>query len=363
MRMKNLAPSLLTVLSFALPAVVLTGCNKNGDDDDDDLVGNWSIVGEYRGEPRSEAVCFVIGDKAYVGTGLFDVPASYNNVFHAYNLNDGNWENVKDFPGDPRRSAASFVVNGKAYVVGGRSNTGNRNYNDVYEYDPIVDAANGGTWKQLGEFKGAARYDALGFSIGNKGYIACGYNTSGLLDLWEFDPAKTDDPATTVDERWTELRNLKGRKRSQSVVFVINNKAYVISGYNNESALTDLQIFDPATGLWDDSKNDIINASDEDFDDEYTSIARYNAVAFEMNGKGYITTGKSGSLISDTWEYDPATDRWTKKTGFEGTGREGAVAFTWKNRGFVLTGRSGTAPLDDMYEWKPFEEQDDYDNR
>jgi N-acetylneuraminic acid mutarotase len=67
-------------------------------------------------------------------------------------------------------------------------------------------------------------------------------------------------------------------------------------------------------------------------------------------------------LISDTWMYDPAADLWTKKTSFEGTARTGAVAFSLGGRGFVLTGRSGSLSFDNMYEWHPDNSEDPNDN-
>ena len=45
-------------------------------------------------------------------------------------------------------------------------------YKDFWEYDP---AAN--TWTQKADFGGTARYGAVGFSIGSKGYIG-----TGLID-------------------------------------------------------------------------------------------------------------------------------------------------------------------------------------
>jgi hypothetical protein len=63
-------------------------------------------------------------------------------------------------------------------------------------------------------------------------------------------------------------------------------------------------------------------------------------------------------MVSTTWEYNYSSDRWTQKTSFEGTARTGAVAFTMNERGFVLTGRSGSLSFDNMYELHPDEEQD-----
>ena len=42
-------------------------------------------------------------------------------------------------------------------------------------------------WTQKADFGGTARYQAVGFSIGSKGYIGTGYG--GLTkDFWEYDP-------------------------------------------------------------------------------------------------------------------------------------------------------------------------------
>ena len=47
------------------------------------------------------------------------------------------------------------------------------------------------TWIQKANFGGIARMGAVGFSIGDKGYIGTG-ETSGVVytkDFWEYDPA------------------------------------------------------------------------------------------------------------------------------------------------------------------------------
>ena len=47
--------------------------------------------------------------------------------------------------------------------------------NDFWEYDPSTN-----TWTQKADFGGTARNWAVGFSIGNKGYIGTGYDLSGV---------------------------------------------------------------------------------------------------------------------------------------------------------------------------------------
>ena len=101
------------------------------------------------------------------------------------------------------------------------------------------------------------------------------------------------------------------------------------------------------------------DATDESFDDEYTTIKGINKVAFTMNGKGYIATGGEGTATTIVWEYDPATDLWEEKTAFEGTGRVDAVAFVIGNRAYVTTGRSSSYYFDDIWAFEPGSEYND----
>ena len=81
-----------------------------------------------------------------------------------------------------------------------------------------------------------------------------------------------------------------------------------------------------------------------------------------MGGKAYLATGETGSLTTPVWEYDPATDLWTAKTVFSGSPRTGAVAMTLQDRGFVVTGRSGSLAFDNAYEFQPTIEDNENDN-
>jgi hypothetical protein len=82
-----------------------------------------------------------------------------------------------------------------------------------------------------------------------------------------------------------------------------------------------------------------------------------------MNGLVYLAVGENGSQQADTWEYNPTTDLWTKKTPWESAAlRVGACAFTLKNRGFVITGRNGSLSYDDAWEWHPNDPVNTQDN-
>jgi N-acetylneuraminic acid mutarotase len=318
-------------------------CKKNTSDDDD-IIGNWKKSDVFGGDPRSEAVSFTIGDYAYVGTGATNTER-FKDLWE-YNTDRRFWKQKADMP-DPapaRNSAVAFAINGKGYV--GTGYDGVNRLSDFWEYDPANNV-----WNPKADFAGGGRYDAVGFAANGKGYIACGYDTKSLNTMWQYDPGSN---------QWAPKASIGGEKRSAAMAFVINNTPYILSGVTNGEVQKDMYAYDAAGDKWIE-KTKIYNYSDESYDDDYGGIPRQNGVTFVMGGFAYITSGENGSITSSTWRYDPSTDRWLQKTDFEGTGRTGAVAFTLSSRGFVFTGRSGSLVMDNGYELLPEDEKTDGD--
>lgn len=340
--MKQIAVYAAALLIVSTPVMLMPGCTKSTDDDDD-LVGNWSISKDFESDARSEAILFTIGDKAYMGTGV-SATKRYNDMWE-YDLDKSFWTRVKEFPGAARNSAIAFAVGNKGYV--GTGTNGYDDYNDMYEFDPVANS-----WTPIAPFPGSARYNAVAFTLGDKGYVGSGYDGSDLQDMYTY------TPSTGL---WEQIKSMN-RRRSAATAFVLDNKAYVCSGDNNGTALNDLLVYDPVAKDWSE-KRKLTDISDESYDDDYTGITRINAVSFVLNNKAYLATGQSGSYSTTVWEYDAANDQWTRKTDFEGKVREGAVAMTLKNRGFVLAGRNGSEYYYNMFEFHPADEQNDDDNQ
>ena len=80
-----------------------------------------------------------------------------------------------------------------------------------------------------------------------------------------------------------------------------------------------------------------------------------------IDGKMYLATGESGSLLSTYWVYDPETDLWNNDdfTLFEGSARTAAIGFSNGKRGFIVTGRSSSYYFDDNWELLPYEIEED----
>ena len=325
------------LLMFIFLLITVAGCNK---EEDEDLMGNWSELSDFDGVPRSDAVGFALNGKGYIGTG-YDGDERLKD-FWEYNPDMNYWIQKADFPGVARTGAIGIGINGKGYI--GTGYDGEEKLNDFWGYDPETN-----TWEQKADYTGSGRYGAVAFSIEDIGYVGAGYDGNVLKDFYAYSPSS---------DTWTQIISIGGSKRMDATAFVIDGKAYVVSGLDNGSYLGDMWQFDPGTGFWTEMRS-IFDDTDEKFDDEYTSVSRISAIGMAFNGKGYLATGSSGSLLSTVWEYDPSTDLWEERTAFEGTTRTEAVGFSIGSRGYITTGRSSSYYLDDIWSFDPTAEYDE----
>ncbi|MGQ1948093.1 Kelch repeat-containing protein [Geofilum sp. OHC36d9] len=342
MRLKQLIGG---VILLAGMMITTTACS---DDDDDDVLGNWLWMADFDGVARSNAASFVIDGVGYVAGG-YDGYDRLKDLwaFSPEGSSRGSWTQKASMPDSAvaRNSAVAFSAGGNGYVGSGFDGI---NYlNDFWEYLPETNS-----WRPIDDFPGSARYGAVAFNSNGYGYVGCGYDGNYLKDFYIYDP---------TSDSWDSgiSTSFPGTKRLGASSFEIDGNVYLIGGLNNQKYVYDFWMLDKTTGDWK-QKRDIVNTSDDSYDDDY-SITRSYGVAFTINSLGYYTTGESGSLKSDAWEYNPTTDEWEEKTAFEGASRSGSVAMSFGDRAFVGLGRSSSYFFDDMYEFKPFDEYEEYD--
>jgi len=331
------------LLYFVIGFIVsfgFTSCKKDKLDSED-LIGNWIQKSDFEGVPRSEAVAFCIGNKGYLATG-YDGEDRLNDLWQ-YDPDKDFWVQKASLPGKARSGAIGFGTDSKGYI--GTGYDGNEKLSDFWEYDPVSN-----TWVQKANFAGTPRYAAIGLAINNLGYVGTGYDGSVLKDFWQYNP-QTD--------QWIQKVSVGGSKRRDALAFAINGKVYIAAGVNNGEYVDDFWEYDPISDIWL-KLRDISDASDDDFDDEY-KITRTNAVAFTINDKAYIATAGEGTVGNDVWEYDPLYDLWEEKASFEGSARIESAAFSINNQGYIITGRNSSYYFDDMWTFKPDDENDEND--
>jgi len=337
----------IRALKFGLALAIiapLASCSSNSEEE---LVGNWVKLSPMDGAPRNEAVAATLDGAGYVGLG-FDGDNKRLKDFWRYDIADNQWSKVADFDSIARNSAVAFGVGGKLYVglgYGLDKDSKSVYPKDFWAYDP-----DGNTWTRVADFPGEGRVGAVAFSIDGIGYVGMGrYGQNKFKDFYAYDPDQ---------DAWTVVASYGGDKASFGVAFVIGEAAYVCTGEGN-GFVNDFYKFVPGDNKWYPLAK-ISNATPESFDDNY-DVVRSKAVAFTSNGKGYIATGVKNSPLNDVWEYDPATDRWTEKTNFEGSPRQSAVAFTINNKGYVLTGVNSSFNFDDIWRFDADAVYNEYD--
>ena len=336
--------SKLKIFTLLLGLLWLQSCTDTIDNDDDGD-GNWVRRSDYEGDTRSGAVSFTIDGFAYVGLGSDG--DDYFKDFWRYDPERNFWQEVAEFPGEGRISAVAFSLEGKGYVgTGFNTDLQEEELRDFWEYNPTED-----TWTRVSDFGGSARFSAVAFTLNNKGYVGTGYDGSFLKDFWTYDP---------TTDTWEQTVSLFGSKRENAIAFVINGIAYVGSGINNNQFLYDFWAFDPENESWEDLA---LNDDDDDYDEFISAMERDDAVSFIIDDVAYIGTGRgSSSFLANVIAFDPLTNRWQDGfTFFEGTSRAAAVGFTLNNKGYIVTGRSGSSRHDDIWEFRPADEFDEFD--
>lgn len=312
----------------------------SSDEDDEELLGNWVRRSDFDGITRGNATSFVIGEKGYLFGG-YDGSNRLRDLWE-YDAVNNWWFEKASLPeeGTARNSAAGFSVGNKGYI--GTGYDGLNYLSDFWQYDPESN-----TWTRKADFVGSARYGAVSFALESFGYLGCGYSGNYLKDIYKYNPAS---------DSW-DVVPFPGAKRVGASAFVIDDKAYLVGGINNQQYVYDFWSFDGEAWT---QKRDVSNTSDDSYDDDYNIVRAYG-IALVIDGQAYYTTGESGSLRGDTWAYNPIKDIWEEKTSFEGASRTGAVGFSFGNKGYVATGRSSSYRFDDLYEFHPFEEYEEYD--
>lgn len=330
--------------------LTLAGCTE----DTEYTTGVWYRRSDFDGVARMDAAGFTIGNKGYLCGGYRGSKKERLKDLWVYDIENDWWTICQEMPAGAiaRNAATGFSIGEKGYIATGYDSNTLSYLDDCWEYDPATN-----TWEAKDALPGGGRMYALSFGIGKYGYLGTGDNDNYLKDFYRF------DPTAAKGSQWTAVNGFGGQKRSGGMAFVIDDVAYICGGENNNSDVTDFWCFDPSKATPWKQLRDITNSSDDDYDDDYTSITRCYACPFVIDGKGYVALGQTagGSLRSNYWIYDPATDLWDGEdlTAFGGSSRAKAVCFSTGQRGVIATGGSSSSYYDDTWELHPYEYEEE----
>jgi N-acetylneuraminic acid mutarotase len=246
-----------------------------------------------------------------------------------------NWKELNDFSGGQRERAVGFSIGDYGYLGTGLD-TAEQVLKDLWRYDPSTDS-----WTQMADLPGSARRDAIGFSAGGKGYIGLGVDNEisfqgvKMKDLWEFDP---------LTNTWLQKADYPGGAGNGaffSTVFVADEKAYVCGGkINPNTYINQLWEYKPSVDTWTSRA-------------PFPGGIRYLAVSFSIDGVGYVGMGANQDVYKkDFYKYSPGSNSWTPIAPFPAYERGSASGFSINGRGFVCLGTNGGL-LDDLIEYNP----------
>ncbi len=252
------------------------------------------------------------------------------------NYERGNWVVRSVFDGVPRSNAVGFTIGNKGYM--GTGYDGDDYLQDFWEYD-----IEGNYWVQKADFPGAGRSAAVGFSIDDKAYIGTGYSgTTELEDFYEYDPSTNT---------WERKADFLGGVRREAIGFGVDGNGYIGTGYDGKNDKKDFYKYNPETNVW----TEVVG---------FGGDKRKSATSFTIDNQVYIGTGTTNGLYNtDFWVFNPATEIFTQLNDLNEeddyqVARYNAVSFNMQGYGYIVTGYSGGAsstiweydPLDDTWE-------------
>ena len=287
---------------------------------------SWSRVADCGVSGRAGAMAFSVNGKGYFGLGYIQVNSStqvYLRDVWEFDPITNAWTQKADLRSSGRHSAHCFVIGNFAYAGGGNSNNTPLIRFDFWRYNPVTNV-----WNQLANIGSTqARYGASAFSIGGKGYIACGYKSAlngPGNDLLEYD---------TTTNLWTAKASLPvaGAARINAVGFALNGKGYIAGGNNNgpTAYYNDCFEYDNVTNTWVQKAN-------------ATATFTFSA-SFAINNEGYVKTGnRDGNIVDNTlMKFNPVSNSWTYLTPPLATARTRFCATTINGKIFIGPGVTG----------------------
>jgi N-acetylneuraminic acid mutarotase len=345
----------------------------------------WIQKADFGGIGRYGAFAFTVGNKAYVGGGAYELGGDAADVFEKdfweYDPSLNIWTQKADFA-FTTQSGRAGVLFATGFAIGNRGYVGlgvhvgivpdRPDYDfSFFEYNPtdnqwVKKSSYGIAYPD--EFSGISfatrrgRAYAIGFSIGNKGYMGLGYlldRQSGVINVAYFKGIREYDPLT---DSWTRKANFPGVGLKNAFVFTVGNKAYVGTGESenpaDSSRITTNQFweFNPIVNTWTQKA-------------DFGGGIRTNAIAFSIGNKGFVGSGNSSLnkdneiYLSDFWEYDVATDMWQQKKNLPSPRRSEAIGFALNGKGYLGLGLGKTnntsnsiVILNDFWQYEPDKE-------
>ncbi|MGC4022845.1 MAG: kelch repeat-containing protein [Cyclobacteriaceae bacterium] len=209
-----------------------------------------------------------------------------------------------------------------------------------------------GSWDKIGDFEGIPRSGSSTFIIDGNAYVGGGFNYEAVGQVATPTGRLNDfwkyDP---VDDTWTQVASFPGTARSNAIAFSLNGKGYVGTGFDGTNPLSDFYEYDPTIG----SKGKWRRIADFGYstDQQDTSIsARYGCVAFTVKNRAFVGGGHYLSDLKDLWEYDQVNNVWIQRPSIGGSKRQNGFVMNINDVAYVGGGTDNSQYVKDFYKFE-----------
>lgn len=140
-------------------------------------------------------------------------------------------------------------------------------------------------------------------------------------------------------QTWNKGPAFPGAGRDAAISFAVGENVYIGGGGGK-----DFYAYNTTTRSWT-RKADIPGVTTQ----------RAFGAGFSIGTKGYVGFGfDAGSILKkDLWEYDPATDKWTRKADLPGIPRDGVTCFVVGGKAYIGGGSDNQYVYADFYSYDP----------
>jgi hypothetical protein len=142
----------------------------------------------------------------------------------------------------------------------------------------------------VNDFSGPYRASGIACATDQHFYFGTGYRTYNVNDWWEYFP---------VTDKWIQRKAMPDNGRENAVSLSINNRIFISTGRHFGGNLTgghvdsDIIEYDIIHDVW------YVRGT-------IPGGARENAIAFTINGIGYIGFGENDTdILNDFWSFEP----------------------------------------------------------
>jgi len=273
----------------------------------------WQQLTNFPAVERDDGAFFIIGDKAFCGTGFAPWFAPLND-FYSFDMNTEIWNTIAALPsGMERQYACGFSSGSKGFIFGGK---GNGLLNDLWMYDTTLN-----TWTQKTSLPGQGRSGSTCFVINDTAYIIGGIDSLNVAisQVWAYD---------ILNDNWHQKNNLNFGARWRASSVSQNGKGYLIFGKDeNGRYCNELVEYNPLSDSW-------IQIST--FPGNGRTYSSLNSIASDL----YTFAGLDsfGTYLSELWRYNYSSSSWQQLNSIPSKGRKGGMCFNNNSILYYTTG-------------------------